>query len=88
MLLCWVKLYAWNAVLFAVLLFLVSPIGQLHTAALLPDCSILVAKHLEIVLEHINQLIWAQRTLDGIRDSINKPLQIVISTLQQSTIQE
>ena len=47
-------------------------------ANLCSRCSLLVSKHLEVVLEHINELIALERLLNTVSDTVDKLFKLII----------
>jgi hypothetical protein len=54
---CWVKSNAGHSFALTVLLFKVGPWHDIHSGCLAASCCLLVAKHLKVVLEDIDNFI-------------------------------
>lgn len=78
MLLSWMELNAGNAHVFTPLLFEVVSVCKLDTASSSTNSQVFITKHLEIVLENIDQFIRGQSAFDGVGDSVDKPLKFVL----------
>ena len=75
---CWVKFNARNNFLLAKIVFLKrSWTSSSSDASLASSNSFIVAKHLKIVLKHINQLIALQSFLNLRRDFVDKFIQSI-----------
>lgn len=74
----WMKFDAWNCHVLSVRGLLKSPIDKVYCTIRCTDSSFFVTKHLEIVLENIDNFIGWKSALNSIRNSVNKSFKLLI----------
>jgi len=77
-LLRWVEPDARDSLGLTVLLFEVGPRHNIDVGVLTASRSILVAKHLEIVLEHIDDLVGLKGFLDAVLDAVDELVKLLV----------
>jgi len=77
-LLRWVESDARYSFRFTVLLFKVRPRHNIYVGVLTASRSIFVAKHLKIVLEHIDDLVRLKGFLDAVLDAVDEFVKLLV----------
>ncbi len=78
MLFCWVEPNARHSFTLAVFLFEVCSRNYIHICILAASCCILVTKHLEIVLKHIDDFIRLKCFFDTVLNSVDEFVKLLI----------
>ena len=78
MLFGWVEPDARNCFALAIFLLEVCPWYYIHVSILAACCSVLISKHLEIVLENIDDFIRLECFLNAVLNSVNKFVELLI----------
>lgn len=85
-LLGWVETNARHSLWLTVFLFEVSAWNEGHSSGLGTGTSVLIAQHIEIVLENINDFVGLQSLLNAVLDTVNKFVKLFVQVTLRDTL--